>query len=257
MTETKFPTEIVDLPSTGHFYPEDNPLSSGKIELRYMTARDEDILTSVNLIEQGKALDKLLQELIINKDIDYNDLLVGDKNAIFVAARILAYGKEFGFSYLDSYGERVDGKVDLTEIESKELDFSEYKKGVNLFSYTLPKSERIVTFSIPTHKSEMDVEGELEAIKKVFKDDINAVNRENSTRLKHLIKSVDGKQEKAYINNFVDTEFFSVDSNAFRKYVSEKNPNLDFTATSENSRGEKEKVAVPMTAKFFWPDSTI
>ena len=79
MTETKFPTEIVDLPSKGHFYPEDNPLSSGKIELRYMTARDEDILTSVNLIEQGKALDKLLQELIINKDIDYNDLLVGDK----------------------------------------------------------------------------------------------------------------------------------------------------------------------------------
>ena len=158
MTETKFPTEIVDLPSKGHFYPEDNPLSSGKIELRYMTARDEDILTSVNLIEQGKALDKLLQALIIDKDIDYNDLLVGDKNAIFVAARILAYGKEFGFSYLDSYGERVDGKVDLTEIESKELDFSEYKKGVNLFSYTLPKSERIVTFSIPTHKSEMDVE---------------------------------------------------------------------------------------------------
>ena len=76
MTEQKFPTEIVDLPSKGHFYPEDNPLSSGKIELRYMTARDEDILTSVNLIQQGKALDKLIQELIVDKNIDYNDLLV-------------------------------------------------------------------------------------------------------------------------------------------------------------------------------------
>ena len=94
MTENKFPTEIVDLPSQGHFYPEDNPLSSGKIELRYMTARDEDILTSVNLIQQGKALDKLIESLIVDKKIDYNDILVGDKNAILVGARILAYGKD-------------------------------------------------------------------------------------------------------------------------------------------------------------------
>ena len=79
MTETKFPTEIIDLPSQGHFYPEDNPLSSGKVEMKYMTAREEDILTSVNLIKQGKALDTLLQTLIVDKKIDYNDLLVGDK----------------------------------------------------------------------------------------------------------------------------------------------------------------------------------
>ena len=70
-------------------------------------------------------------------------------------------------------------------------------------------------------------------------------------------KVLDGKQDKAYINSFVDNEFFSVDSNAFRNYVSDQNPNLDFTATTENSRGEKEQVAVPMTAKFFWPDSKV
>ena len=257
MTENKFPTEIVDLPSQGHFYPEDNPLSSGKIELRYMTARDEDILTSVNLIQQGKALDKLLQELIVDKKIDYNDLLVGDKNAIFVASRILAYGKEFSFTFIDSYGERVEGKVDLTELKSKDFDFSVYEKGVNSFSYKLPKSERIVNFSIPTHKSEMEIEAELDAIRKVFKDKKNAISRENSTRLKHLITSVDGKQDRGFINNFVDKEFLSVDSNAFRNYVAEKNPNLEFTATTENSMGEREEVAVPMTAKFFWPNATI
>jgi len=257
MTEQKFPTEIVDLPSQGYFYPEDNPLSSGKIELRYMTARDEDILTSVNLIQQGKALDKLLQELIVDKKIDYNDLLVGDKNAIFVAARILAYGKEFSFSYLDSYGEKVEGKVDLTELKAKEFDFSVYEEGVNSFSYKLPKSERIVNFSIPTHKSEMEVESEIDAIKKVFKNDRNAISRENSTRLKHLITSVDGKQERGFINSFVDNEFLSVDSNAFRNYVAEKNPNLDFTANTKNSMGEKEKVTVPMTAQFFWPNATV
>ena len=90
MPEQKFPTEIIDLPSKGHFYPEHNPLSSGKVELKYMTAREEDILTSVNLVKQGKALDTLLQTLIVDKKIDYNDLLVGDKNALLVGARILA-----------------------------------------------------------------------------------------------------------------------------------------------------------------------
>ena len=82
MTETKFPTEIIDLPSKGHFYPEDNLLSSGKVEMKYMTAREEDILTSVNLIQQGIVLDKLLDTLVVDKKIKIDDLLIGDKNAL-------------------------------------------------------------------------------------------------------------------------------------------------------------------------------
>jgi len=257
MTENKFPTEIVDLPSKGHFYPEDNPLSSGKVEMRYMTARDEDILTSVNLIQQGKALDKLLQELIIDKKIDYNDLLVGDKNAILIGARILAYGKDYNFSFIDSYAQVVKGKADLTELKPKEFDFSKYEKGVNLFTYTLPKSERILGFSIPSHKDELLVEQEVDAIKKVFKDDKEAINRENSTRLKHLIKSVDGKTDRGFINNFVDNEFFSVEVTEFRNFVVDTSPDMSFNTEAENSRGEKEQVAVPMTAEFFWPNSRI
>ena len=210
MTQDKFPTEIIDLPSKGHFYPKDNPLSSGKIEMRYMTARDEDILTSANLIQQGKALDKLLQSLIVDKTIDYNDLLVGDKNAILVGARVLAYGKDYDFSFIDEYGEKVKGKADLTKLVPQDYDFSKYEKGINSFSFTLPKTERDLTFSIPTHKDE-----------------------------------------------FVDNEFLSVDSRAFRQYVVETSPNLDFTIEVKNSRGEKEKVVVPMTAQFFWPDSRI
>ena len=257
MTQNKFPTEIIDLPSKGHFYPEDNPLSSGKIEMRYMTARDEDILTSANLIQQGKALDKLLQSLIVDKTIDYNDLLVGDKNAILVGARVLAYGKDYDFSFIDEYGEKVKGKADLTKLVPQDYDFSKYEKGINSFSFTLPKTERDLTFSIPTHKDEMDIDIEVEAIKKVFKDDIESINRENSIRLKYLIKSVDGKIDRKTINEFVDNEFLSVDSRAFRQYVVETSPNLDFTIEVKNSRGEKEKVVVPMTAQFFWPDSRI
>ena len=92
MEENKFklPTEMVDLPSKGLLYPEGNPLREGKIEIKYMTAKEEDILTNQNYIKQGVVIDKLLQSLIVTK-INYDDLLVGDKNAIMVAARILAY----------------------------------------------------------------------------------------------------------------------------------------------------------------------
>ena len=92
----KFPTEVVDLPSKGKLYPPDSPLASGTIEMKYMTAKEEDILTNQNYIEKGIVIDKLLQALIVDKTIDYNELLVGDKNALLIAARILGYGKEAG-----------------------------------------------------------------------------------------------------------------------------------------------------------------
>src|SRR5574344_118387 len=100
MTETKFPTEIVDLPSKGtKLYPETSALRSGQVEMRYMTARDEDILTNQNYIERGVVVDKLLQSLIVDKNVNYSELLVGDKNALLVAARILGYGAEYTFDY--------------------------------------------------------------------------------------------------------------------------------------------------------------
>ena len=108
MSEFKLPTEIVELPSKGLIYPESNPLSSGKIEMKYMTAKEEDILSNQSYIEKGVVIDKLLQSLIVS-DINYNDLIIGDKNAIMVAARVLGYGKNYSFSY---DGEKVD--VDLT-----------------------------------------------------------------------------------------------------------------------------------------------
>ena len=87
MAEYKFPTEIVDLPSNGHFYVQGHPLSTGKVEVKYMTAKEEDILTSQNLIQQGTVIEKLLQSLIVDKSIKLDDMLIGDKNAIMVAAR--------------------------------------------------------------------------------------------------------------------------------------------------------------------------
>ncbi len=86
----KLPTETVDLPSKGLLYPEDSPLAKGTIEMKYMTAKEEDILTNQNYISDGTVIDKLLQSLIVTEGVNFNELLVGDKNAIMVAARILS-----------------------------------------------------------------------------------------------------------------------------------------------------------------------
>ena len=95
MSEHKFPTEVIDLPSQGKVYLKDSPLSEGKIEIKYMTTREEDILMSQNLIKKGVVIDKLLDSLIVTKGVKQEDLLLGDKNAVLVAARILAYGPEY------------------------------------------------------------------------------------------------------------------------------------------------------------------
>ena len=111
MAEFKIPTEIVTLPSKGLLYPKESPLAKGEIEMKYMTAKEEDILTNVNYIRQGIVLDKLLQALIVTP-IDYNELLVGDKNAILVAARVLGYGKDYDITYTDENGNENKAIVD-------------------------------------------------------------------------------------------------------------------------------------------------
>ena len=115
MAEYKFPTEVVNLPSKGKLYPKDNPLSKGEVELKYMTAKEEDILTSINLIRKGIVIDKVLESLIVDKKVKIDDLLIGDKNALMIAARILGYGKEYNVKAgCSECGESGDLKVDST-----------------------------------------------------------------------------------------------------------------------------------------------
>jgi len=130
----KYPTEQIDLPSKGLLYPESSPLSKGVVEMKYMTAKEEDILTNVNFIRQGVVIDKLLQSMIVTP-IDYNELLNGDKNAILIAARILGYGKDYEFMLGNpETGESEKATADLTQIETKPLDESLFTRGKNEFS---------------------------------------------------------------------------------------------------------------------------
>jgi hypothetical protein len=122
MADLKIPTETVTLPSKGLVYPETSLLSKGEIEMRYMSAKDEDILTNINFIKQGTAIDKLLKSLIVTP-IDIDDMVLGDKNAILFAARILGYGKDYSFKFRnESTGKDEEYTVDLTQLKEKEID---------------------------------------------------------------------------------------------------------------------------------------
>ena len=117
MTDLKIPTETVTLPSKGLVYPETSLLAKGEIEMRYMSARDEDILTNINFIKQGTAIDKLLKSLVVSP-IDIDELVTGDKNAILFAARILGYGKDYSFRFRnESTGRDEDYTLDLTNVQ--------------------------------------------------------------------------------------------------------------------------------------------
>jgi hypothetical protein len=201
--KTNFPTEIIPLPSKGYIYSPDTALASGVIEMKYMTAREEDILTSQNLIKQGVVLDKLFESLIVTP-INYNDLYVGDKNAIMVAARILGYGKDYVVEVDDPFSPGTKQKVtiDLTQIEHKEVDYSLFEAGKNEFDFELPTSNRVVTFRLMTHGLEKEVQSELKSMNKTLVK--TGIDKELTTRLKHLIIAVDGETGRTVINNFVD-----------------------------------------------------
>ena len=248
MAEVKFPTEVVDLPSQGLLYPKDSPLSSGQIEIKYMTAREEDILTSANLIKKGIVIDKLLEALIIDKSIKLDDMLLGDKNAILIASRILAYGKD--------YEVEIDGKevvVDLTTLKEKKLDEKIVVNGANEFDFELPATKRKLTFKLLTQSDEKSMDKEIQGYKKIG----DGIGYETTTRLKHQILSVDGDAKKASINSFVDNEFLSRDSRDFRAHVNSINPDVEMKSVYTDEDGNEKEFTVPMTVTFLWPDASI
>jgi hypothetical protein len=241
VTKPKFPTEIVELPSKGLLYPKDNPLSSGQIEMKYMTAREEDILTNTNYIQQGTVLDKLLESLIVSK-VDLKDILIGDKNAILIASRILGYGQDYEFEHKGQVH-----KVDLTILKDKELpEDVDYTKG-NEFYFTLPASRIEIGFKLLTHGDEAAIEAELKGLKKLFP---NGGSPELSTRLKHIIISINENSDRKTVREFVDNELLARDSRSLRQEIKRISPDIDLTIKGD----EGEDIAVPISLNFFWPD---
>ena len=251
-TTQQFPSEEVTLPSKGLLYPEGHPLRSGIIEMKYMTAKEEDILTNSNYINNGTVIDKLLKSLIVSP-IDFNDLLIGDKNAVLVASRILGYGQEYSFNYKNpNTGEDEQVTVDLTEAVDKEIDESLIVDGRNEFSFTLPVSKIEVTFKLLTHGDELKIANELKGLKKISKTN----TADLTTRMKHLITSVGGDRDVKSIRNFVDGNFLARDARSLRTYIAETMPDIDLTFDLQFEDGASaEGVTIPIGTSFFWPES--
>ena len=249
----KTPTQPLDLPSKGKLYPTSSPLSSGQIELYLPTAYHEDILTNRNYIQQGTVVDKFLQAIIASK-IDYNELLVGDKNAIMVGARILAYGSKYAFKYTDKSSSTPEEIiVDLGDLKEKEIDWSLIKEGVNEFDFSLPLSKSVVTFKILSHKDELNIDSEIKGLQKLSK----SMSGEVTVRLANAIVAVNGNRDISTIREFSKSMPMQ-DSQALRKYISSVTPDIVMKFDFERKNGEVvEGLSIPMTVDFFWPDAGI
>jgi hypothetical protein len=241
------PTEIIELPSQGKIYETENPLSSGTVEMKYMTAREEDILTNVNLLKQGVAIERMLQSLI-KSPIKYEDLLLGDRNALLIASRILAYGSTYSFEYLDSETDSKEAiTVDLQNLKNKSVDYSIYDNK-NEFSFELPHSKNTVTFRLLTVADEKAIEAEIKGLKKA-----NLAAGEITTRLKKQILSVNGNYEAKAVRDFVDNYLIAKDSNPLRAYITKITPDIDLTIDFTLSSGREVQQMLPLTAEFFFP----
>ena len=251
MADLKIPTETVTLPSKGLVYPETSPLAKGEIEMRYMRAVDEDILTNINFIRQGTAIDKLLKSLIVSP-IDIDDLIVGDKNAVLFAARILGYGKDYTFKFRNEATSREEEyTVDLTTLKEKEIDEALFEKGKNEFKHTLSKSGNVVTFKLLTGKDEKSIDAEIKGLQKVNPDG----SFENTTRLKHMITSINGKTDQASIRDFVENHLLAPESRELKKIYNDISPDIDTVVTVEKDGYVQEGVVIPININFFWPDA--
>ena len=246
------PTELVALPSKGMFYPEDHPLHGKEfVEIKHMTAKEEDILTSASLLEKGVVLEYLVQSLLIDKRINPASLLPGDQNAILVSARINAYGPEYSFNFeCDACGAKTTATADLTELENKTFSEDDVSPDGSITLF-LEKSQRTVRVRhFTNHLNKL--------MDKEYSGGRNAASYGTTTTfLKFAILSIDNipNDGSLKIMNFLEN-LPSRDVATIKKFYANNVPDVDFTAelVCSNCSNNKEG-SVPITANFFWPDA--
>jgi len=247
------PVETVPLPSRGVVYPADSPLHGQEtVDIRAMTAREEDILTSRALIKKGTVITHLIQSCLTNKQIDVNEMLVGDRNAIMTALRVTGYGSEYKAEVdCPACGERSKHEFMLTDLPIKRLTADPMALGANLFEFKLPVTKKTVHFKYLTGKDEQEITILMERKKKQGQQSDNLV----TTRLSHSIVAIDGIKDMSKINTFI-RNMPARDSLALRKHVDSSEPGLEMKTWMDCIHCmESSEVRLPMGASFFWPDT--
>lgn len=248
------PTEIVDLPSKGKYYPQDHPLhNKSTVEIRYMTARDEDILVNKSYIQKGVVLDKLLESVIMDKNIPINSLLAGDKSAILVATRITGYGSEYETKVVcPSCGDINEHAFDLIEAttmvlpENSGVEYDETPNGT--FLLTTPKTNNQVEVRPTTGVDEE----KLAQTNKMRKKN-NLPELSLTDIMITYIVSVDGNNDRSYINSYAEN-MPAMDARYIRTSYAKLMPSVDLAQQFTcNSCDHEQEMEVPFTTDFFWP----
>lgn len=255
------PTEFVDLPSKGLYYPEGHPLHGvDTVEIKHMTAKEEDILASESLIRKGVAIDRMLQSLLIDDNLKVRDLLVGDKNALTVAARITGYGADYRTKVTcPACGTAQEFEFDLQEQSTTGAAFSREElegkiEGVEMtsngtFLVELPKSSHTVELKMLTGADEE----KLEKFQKQKQKTSNGLSSLLTDTMKSIVISVSGVTDRSQINNFVES-MPAADSRYLRGVYQNLVPNIDMTQQFRcNNCDHTQALEVPVTTDFFWP----
>lgn len=255
------PTEFVSLPSKGLFYPEGHPLHKVEsVEIKYMTAQEEDMLTSESLIKKGVAIDRVLKSVLVDKSIPLGDLLVADKNALVAGTRITGYGPE--------YETTVTCPSCKAEVEHEfNLDISDYEDsdplaplrelGLQLTDnktivIELPLSKRMVECRLLTGRDQEKI-----GVVKVRKTKGATIETNTTDMLKRLVVAVDGDEDRFAVTAFVKT-MPARDSKYLRSVVDKISPVHRFESEFQcESCGMTADVEVPLSIRFFWPNAKI
>ena len=249
----EIPVEVVPLPSRGVTYPIDSPLHGREtLEIRAMTAREEDILTSKALIKKGTVISHLLQSCIVTEGINADQLLSGDRNAVMTALRITGYGSAYDAEVeCPACGERSKQQFNLSELPIKRLDLSPLSMGANAFETTLPVTDKRVTFKFLTGADEVEINKLTERKKKSGQITDNLV----TTRLQFALLTVGDVSDKNKIGFFI-RNMPAMDSLHLRRYIDSHEPGIDMKAWMDcPSCLETSEVRMPLGASFFWPDT--
>ena len=247
------PVETVPLPSSGKVYSQESTLfGSETVDIRAMTAREEDILTSRALLKKGTVITELIRSCLVDRTISPNDLLGGDRNALMVAIRITGYGPEYKTEIeCNECGTKSPHEFNLGELPVRRLNIDPITPGTNLFEFVLPYSRKKVKFRFLTGRDEEEIMATSERQKKLGLSTESNV----TTNLMHAIVSIDGVEDRSKISSFIK-HMPARDSLALRNYIKENEPGvLMRQETSCPSCGHAEEVSMPLGVNFLWPQS--